>query len=59
MNAGQAATQFSELMEIAVPFCGSAMTSLHNQVYLEGVNVCFTCCQEIFYGRLIQGLYSP
>lgn len=24
-------------MDIAVPFCGAAKTSLHNQVFLEGV----------------------
>ena len=24
-------------MDLAVPFCGSAKTSLHNQVFLEGV----------------------
>ena len=25
------------MVDIAVPFCGSARTSLHNQVFLEGV----------------------
>jgi hypothetical protein len=24
------------MVELAVPFCGSARTSLHNQVFLEG-----------------------
>lgn len=33
----QWATQYPEFMDIAVPFCGSAKTSLHNQVFLEGV----------------------
>ncbi|TVY26324.1 putative acyltransferase, partial [Lachnellula hyalina] len=40
MGAGQAyqwATQYSEFMDISIPFCGSAKTSLHNQVFLEGV----------------------
>ncbi|KAL6706078.1 hypothetical protein ACN47E_006180 [Coniothyrium glycines] len=40
MGAGQTyqwATQYPEFMDIAVPFCGSAKTSLHNQVFLEGV----------------------
>jgi homoserine acetyltransferase len=40
MGAGQSfqwATQFPEFMDICVPFCGSAKTSLHNQVFLEGV----------------------
>lgn len=33
----QWATSFPDFMDIAVPFCGSAKTSLHNQVFLEGV----------------------
>lgn len=40
MAAGQTyqwATQFPDFMDLAVPFCGSAKTSLHNQVFLEGV----------------------
>jgi hypothetical protein len=40
MGAGQTyqwATSYLEFMDIAVPFCGSAKTSLHNQVFLEGV----------------------
>ncbi|KAL3425945.1 hypothetical protein PVAG01_02736 [Phlyctema vagabunda] len=40
MGAGQTyqwATSFPAFMDIAVPFCGAAKTSLHNQVFLEGV----------------------
>ncbi|PSN74872.1 homoserine acetyltransferase [Corynespora cassiicola Philippines] len=40
MGAGQTyqwATQYPEFMDLIVPFCGSAKTSLHNQVFLEGV----------------------
>ncbi|KAI1487298.1 Alpha/Beta hydrolase protein [Biscogniauxia mediterranea] len=40
MGAGQTyqwATQYPDFMDLAVPFCGSAKTSLHNQVFLEGV----------------------
>lgn len=33
----QWATQYPDFMDYAVPFCGSAKTSLHNQVFLEGV----------------------
>lgn len=33
----QWATQYPDFMDIAVPFCTSARTSLHNQVFLEGV----------------------
>jgi hypothetical protein len=28
---------YPDFMDICVPFCGSAKTSLHNQVFLEGV----------------------
>ncbi|KAI7227320.1 homoserine O-acetyltransferase [Hortaea werneckii] len=40
MGAGQTyqwATQYPDFMDLVVPFCGSARTSLHNQVFLEGV----------------------
>lgn len=40
MGAGQSfqwATQYPDFMDICVPFCGSAKTSLHNKVMLEGV----------------------
>ncbi|KAJ9605783.1 hypothetical protein H2200_009632 [Cladophialophora chaetospira] len=39
MGAAQSfqwATQYPDFLDIAVPFCGSARTSLHNQVFLEG-----------------------
>lgn len=42
MGAGQTyqwATMYPDFMDIAVPFCGAAKTSLHNQVFLEGVKV--------------------
>ncbi|KAI7539923.1 homoserine O-acetyltransferase [Hortaea werneckii] len=40
MGAGQTyqwATQYPDFMDLVVPFCGSARTSLHNRVFLEGV----------------------
>jgi hypothetical protein len=40
MGAGQTfqwATSYPDFMDICVPFCGSAKTSEHNQVMLEGV----------------------
>jgi homoserine acetyltransferase len=40
MGGGQTyqwATQYPDFMDLIVPFCGSAKTSLHNQVFLEGV----------------------
>lgn len=42
MGAGQTfqwATQYPDFMDLAVPFCGAAKTSLHNKVMLEGVKV--------------------
>ncbi|KAH8589990.1 homoserine acetyltransferase family protein-like protein [Bisporella sp. PMI_857] len=33
----QWATSYTDFMDICVPFCGAAKTSLHNQVFLEGV----------------------
>lgn len=40
MGAGQTyqwLTQFPDFMDLGVPFCGSARTAIHNQVFLEGV----------------------
>ncbi|KAK2630386.1 hypothetical protein QTJ16_001206 [Diplocarpon rosae] len=40
MGAGQTyqwATSYPDFMDIIIPFCGAAKTSLHNQVFLEGV----------------------
>lgn len=33
----QWATSYPDFMDIAVPFCSAAQTSIHNQVFLEGV----------------------
>ena len=33
----QWATQYPDFMDLAIPFCGASRTSLHNQVFLEGV----------------------
>lgn len=30
-------TQYPDFADLGVPFCGSAKTALHNQVFLEGV----------------------
>lgn len=53
MGAGQSfqwASQYPDFMDLIVPFCGSAKTSLHNQVFLEGLK-----------GALLsaKGFYSP
>ncbi|RDA87247.1 hypothetical protein CP532_1353 [Ophiocordyceps camponoti-leonardi (nom. inval.)] len=49
-------TQFPDFCDLAVPFCGSARTALHNQVFLEGVKAALlaakgkssagSCCGE-------------
>lgn len=39
MGAGQSyqwATQYPDMMDLCIPFCGSARTALHNSVFLEG-----------------------
>jgi homoserine acetyltransferase len=53
MGAGQTfqwATQFPDFMDIAVPFCGSAKTSIHNQVFLEGVKSALLAAKGVSSG---------
>ena len=33
------------MVDLAVPFCGSAKTSIHNQVFLEGVKSAMLAAQ--------------
>jgi len=40
-------TQYPDMMDLAVPFCGSAKTSLHNQVFLEGVKSALLAAKRI------------
>ncbi len=50
MGAGQTyqwATQYPDFMDLVVPFCGSAKTSLHNQVFLEGVKSAMLAAKKI------------
>ncbi|PYI26996.1 homoserine acetyltransferase family protein [Aspergillus indologenus CBS 114.80] len=50
MGAAQSfqwATQYPEFMDLVVPFCGSARTSLHNQVFLEGVKSALLAAKHI------------
>lgn len=66
MGAGQTfqwATQYPEFMDLVVPFCGSAKTSLHNQVMLEGVKAAVlsgksACSGGICKGEEIKGEYQ-
>ncbi|KAK9556230.1 hypothetical protein V6Z96_003235 [Aspergillus fumigatus] len=43
----QWATQYPEFMDVAIPFCGSAKTSLHNQVFLEGVKSALLAAKHV------------
>ena len=50
MGAGQTfqwITQYPDFVDLAVPFCGSARTSLHNQVFLEGVKSALLAAKKI------------
>lgn len=43
----QWATQFPDMMDLAVPFCGSARTALHNQVFLEGEKTALLAAKHV------------
>lgn len=50
MGAGQTfqwVTQYPDFMDLAAPFCGSAKTSFHNQVFLEGVKCALLSAKKI------------
>ncbi|PNH47782.1 hypothetical protein VD0004_g640 [Verticillium dahliae] len=58
MGAGQTyqwATQYPDFMDLAVPFCGSARTSLHNQVFLEGVKSALLAAKGASSGGVCAG----
>jgi pimeloyl-ACP methyl ester carboxylesterase len=58
MGAGQTyqwGTQYPDFMDTIVPFCGSAKTSLHNQVFLEGVKSALLAAKGITSGGICQG----
>lgn len=58
MGAGQTfqwATQYPDFMDLVVPFCGSAKTSLHNQVMLEGVKSAVLSGKSAWSGGICQG----
>lgn len=58
MGAGQTyqwATQYPDFMDYVVPFCGSAKTSLHNQVFLEGVKSAVLSGKKASSGGVCKG----
>ncbi|CAJ2507506.1 Uu.00g086920.m01.CDS01 [Anthostomella pinea] len=62
MGAGQTyqwITQYPDFMDSAVPFCGSARTSLHNQVFLEGVKSALLAAKGAVSGGICRGEATP
>jgi homoserine acetyltransferase len=58
MGAGQTyqwATQFPSFMDKIAPFCGSAKTSLHNQVFLEGVKTALVAAKGASSAGICKG----
>ena len=51
----QWATQFPGFMDLVVPFCGSARTSLHNRVFLEGVKSAVLAGRGAVSGGVCEG----
>lgn len=62
MGGGQTfqwATQFRDFMDLAIPYCGSAKTSLHNQVFLEGVKVALLSAKGAASAGICKGEIIP
>jgi len=62
MGAGQTyqwLTQFPDFMDLGVPFCGSAKTSLHNQVFLEGVKSALLAAKGVASAGMCAGEDTP
>lgn len=61
MGAGQTyqwLTQYPDFMDLGVPFCGSARTSPHNQVFLEGVKSALLAAKGAASGGICAGELS-
>lgn len=61
MGAAQSfqwATQYPDFMELCVPFCGSARTSDHNKVFLEGVKAALLSAKGARSGGVCGGEVS-
>lgn len=46
-------------MDVLVPFCGSAKTSLHNQVFLEGVKSALISAKQAWSAGICEGQHYP
>lgn len=50
MGAAQSfqwAVQYPDFMDLIVPFCGSARTAIHNQVFLEGIKSALLAAKKL------------
>lgn len=62
MGAGQTfqwITQYPDFVDLAVPFLGAAKTSLHNQVFLEGVKSAILAAKGAASGGVVVGEATP
>ncbi|KAI1327803.1 Alpha/Beta hydrolase protein [Xylariaceae sp. FL0255] len=62
MGAGQTyqwVTQYPDFVDFAIPFCGSARCSLHNQVFLEGVKSALLAAKGVVSGGATKGELTP
>ncbi|KAH8194706.1 hypothetical protein TruAng_011140 [Truncatella angustata] len=62
MAAGQTyqwITQYPDFTDLAVPFLGSAKTSPHNQVFLEGVKAAVLAAKGTSSGGVVKGEATP
>ncbi|KAI0408016.1 homoserine acetyltransferase family protein [Xylaria palmicola] len=48
-------TQYPDFVDLAVPFCGAARCSLHNQVFLEGVKSALIATKGVASGGISKG----
>ncbi|KAI1266590.1 homoserine acetyltransferase family protein [Xylariaceae sp. FL1019] len=48
-------TQYPDFMDLAIPFCGAARCSVHNQVFLEGVKSALCAAKGTVSGGVIKG----
>ncbi|KAL3962923.1 hypothetical protein ACCO45_004446 [Purpureocillium lilacinum] len=52
-------TQYPDFSDLGVPFCGSARTSLHNQVFLEGVKSALLAAKGVSSAGSCAGESTP
>lgn len=55
----QWATQYPDFVDFCIPFCGSARTSIHNQVFLEGVKSALLAAKGLSSAGSKKGRVEP